>query len=284
MAPHDDLAINQATTRPQWSLAEAIDGYAKAGIRGIGIWPDKLAECGLAAARRLLGRTGLRVTSYCAGEMVVDRAGKPQNTDRNKRLIDEAAELGAVCLVCVVGGLPEGSLNLEAARMRAYDTLAALLPYARAAGVDLAIEPIHPMRAADVSCISTLAQANHICASLGAGAGIVVDAYHVWWDPQLAVELERARGRILLFQICDWLMATTTLANDRGMMGDGVIDLAGLHSLVRSAGFGGMCEVEIMSERNWWRRDPAEVVATCRSRFRSLLSQVGSLAPSPQAG
>jgi len=282
--PHDDLAINQATTRPQWSLAEAIDGYARAGIRGIGIWPDKLAECGMAEARRLLGRTGLSVTSYCAGEMVVDRTGKPQNTDRNKRLIDQAAELGATCLVCVVGGLPEGSHNLEAARKRACEALAGLLPYARAARVNLAIEPIHPMRAADVSCISTLAQANDICAALGAGAGIVVDAYHVWWDPQLAVELERARGRILSFQICDWLMATTTLANDRGMMGDGVIDLAGLHGLVRSTGFGGICEVEIMSEHNWWRRDPAEVVATCLSRFRSLQSQAGSLPPASQAG
>ena len=270
MRPDADLAINQATTRPQWSLVQAIEGYARAGIRGIGIWPDKLAECGMPEARRLLKSTGLAVTSYCVAEMSVDGAGNPQTMDWNRRHVDEAAELGAQCLVCVVGGLRAGSRNLAEARKRAYATLAALLPYARAAGVKLAVEPIHPMRAADVSCIATLAQANDVCATLGDGVGIVVDAYHVWWDPRLALELERARGRILSFQICDWLLATASLANDRGMMGDGIIDLAGLHTLVRANGFDGLCEVEIMSTRDWWRRDPAEVVATCLARFRSM--------------
>jgi sugar phosphate isomerase/epimerase len=265
------LAINQATTRRQWNLAEAIDGYARAGVRGIGIWPDKLAECGLAEARRLLDDAGLAVTSYCVGEMIVDSAGRPQAAERNRRLVDEAAALGAQCLVCVVGGLPRGGRDLANARQQARDGLAALLPHARSAGVRLAIEPIHPMRAADVSCINTLAQANDLCLELGEGVGVVIDAYHVWWDPDLAAELRRASGRIFSFQICDWLLPTTSLANDRGMMGDGIIDLRGLHAMVRAAGFTGYCEVEIMSERDWWQRDPDKLVAICQERFRSAL-------------
>jgi sugar phosphate isomerase/epimerase len=267
------LAINQATTRPQWSLAQAIDGYARAGIRGIGIWPDKLAECGLAQARRLIASTGLAVTSYCVGEMVVDRAGKLQTAERNRRLIDEASALSADCMVCVMGGLPAGSTSLDDARRRARDTMAELLPHARAAGISLAIEPIHPMRAADVSCINTLAQATDLARELGTGTGVAVDVYHVWWDPYLAAEIARAGSRILSFQLCDWLADTAALANDRGMMGDGVIPLARIYAMVRAAGYAGACEVEIMSERNWWRRAPDEVVSVCIERFRALLAE-----------
>jgi sugar phosphate isomerase/epimerase len=127
------------------------------------------------------------------------------------------------------------------------------------------------MRAADVSCINTLAQATDLALALGEGAGVVVDAYHVWWDPNLAAEIARAGSRILSFQLCDWLKDTAALANDRGMMGDGVIPLAEMHAMVRAAGFRGLCEVEIMSERNWWRRAPEEVVATCIERYRAIV-------------
>jgi len=272
MAP---FAINQATTRPQWSLAEAIAGYAKADISGIGIWPDKLRACGLAEARRLLDRHGMAVTSYAGGELFVDRRGAAQPADFARRLVDEAAALGAACLVCVVGGLAAGSRDIAGARARARDGLAGLLPYARAAGVPIAIEPVHPMRAAEVSCINTLAAANDLCDALGGaegggGIGIAVDAYHVWWDPALAAELARATGRILAFQICDWLAETRALADDRGMMGDGVIDLAAMLAAVRVAGFRGLPEVEIMSARDWWRRDPAEVVRVCVERFAEI--------------
>jgi sugar phosphate isomerase/epimerase len=265
-----DIAINQATTRPQWSLAQAIEGYAKAGIRGIGIWPDKLAECGMETARRMLRDARLRVTSYCAGEISVDRDGKYQTQERNLRLLDEAFSLGADCLVCVAGGLPEGSRDLAGGRARARDALAALLPRARAAGIPIGIEPIHPMRAADVSCVNTLEQALDLSIELGDGTGVVVDAYHVWWDPRLDAALERAAGRIVSFQLCDWLRETVAVANDRGMMGDGVIDLPRLHAAVRAAGYAGPAEVEIMSERDWWRRDPDEVVATCIQRCAAL--------------
>jgi sugar phosphate isomerase/epimerase len=265
-----NLAINQATTRPQWSLAQAIEGYARAGIRGIGVWPDKLAELGLAEARRRIAAAGLAVSSYAVGEIAVDRTGKSQTVERNRRMIDEAAALEADCMVCVLGGLPGGSNSLADARRRAQDVLSELLPPARAAGVPLAIEPIHPMRAADVSCINTLAQANDLALSLGSGAGVVVDAYHLWWDPNLAAEIARAGSRILSFQLCDWLRDTAALANDRGMMGDGVIPLAEIYAMVHAAGYRGLCEIEIMSERDWWRRAPDEVVATCIERFRAI--------------
>jgi sugar phosphate isomerase/epimerase len=273
-----ELSINQATTRPQWTLAQAIEGYARAGIAGIGVWPDKLAECGLAEARRRLAAAGLAVTSYNVGEVSVDRSGNPQTVARNLRMIDEAAALGAACMVCVMGGLLSGAPSLADARKRAHDMMAEILPYARAAGVPLAIEPIHPMRAADVSCISTLAQATDLSLALGGGTGVVIDAYHVWWDPALAAELKRAGDRILAFQLCDWLADTAALANDRGMMGDGVIPLPELYSMVWRVGYLGPYEVEIMSERNWWRRDPDEVVAVCIERFAALLSAVQRLA------
>jgi len=267
------LSINQATTRGQWSLAAAIEGYARAGIRGIGVWPDALAECGLGEARRRLADRGMAVTSYAGGELFVDQKGRFQPPDRARRLIDEAAALGAPCLVSVVGGLPAGSRDLAGARNRARDGLAALLPLARAAGVILAIEPVHPMRAAEVSCINTLGQANELCDALGEGAGIMIDAYHVWWDPALAAEIARAGRRIAGLQLCDWLVPTAALANDRGMMGDGVIDLAALFAMVRAAGYAGACEAEIMSDREWWRRDPDEVVAVCIERFARIADE-----------
>jgi sugar phosphate isomerase/epimerase len=278
VAAPPELAINQATTRPQWTLAQAIEGYARAGIAGIGIWPDKLVECGLAEARRHLVAAGMAVTSYGVGEIAVDRTGQPQTPARNRQMIDEAAALGAGCMVCVMGGLPRGSPSLADTRKRAADMMSEILPHARAAGVPLAIEPIHPMRAADVSCISTLAQATDLSLALGAGTGVVIDAYHVWWDPNLAAEAKRAGERILAFQLCDWLADTAALANDRGMMGDGVIALAELYAMVRRVGYDGPCEVEIMSERNWWRRDPDEVVAVCIERFRALRAAAGTTA------
>jgi sugar phosphate isomerase/epimerase len=266
------LAINQATTRPQWTLKEAIAGYAKAGVRGIGVWPDKLRECGLAEAKRRLAESGLVVSSYAGGELFVKRDGAVQPDDVAHRLVDEAAEIKADCLVCVVGGLPAGSRDIAGARMRARDRLAALLPRARAAGVPLAIEPVHPMRAADVSCINTLDAALDLCDALGTGVGVAVDAYHVWWDPALSAAIARAKGRIVSFQLCDWLAEMRALMDDRGMPGDGIIDLSALTKQVQAAGFTGLPEIEIMSARDWWKRDPNEAVRICVQRFAAIRS------------
>jgi sugar phosphate isomerase/epimerase len=266
------LSINQATTRPQWSLREAIEGYAAAGVGAISVWPDKLAECGIANARRLLDDNGMAVTSYCAGGLFA-AAGQPfgpRPLDACRRLLDDAAAIGAACMVSVVTTLEAERKDLEEARRRVADALGVLADHARAVEVPLAIEPVHPMLAGELCCINTLSQANELCDALGAGAGIALDLYHVWWDPDLEAEISRAGERILVFQICDWLRQTVALRNDRGMMGDGVIDIAGIRRLVEDSGYRGYCDVEVMSERQWWRRPAEEVVATCVERFQTV--------------
>jgi len=167
----------------------------------------------------------------------------------------------------VVGGLPEGSTDLHDARRMVHDGIAEILPHARSSGVPLAIEPLHPMAAAERSCVNTMAHANDLCDELGGGVGIALDVYHVWWDPALEDEIRRAGGdRILGFHISDWLVPTKDLFLDRGMMEDGVIDLQRIQDWVESVGYRGFCEVEIFSESNWWLEDPAEVVRVCMDR------------------
>jgi sugar phosphate isomerase/epimerase len=164
-----------------------------------------------------------------------------------------------------VGGLPPGSKDLISARKKIYDGIAAILPEARKAGVPLAIEPLHPMQAAERACVNTLEQALDLCDLFQEGIGVAVDVYHVWWDPKLQSQVQRAGRRILGYHICDWLVPTRDLLNDRGMMGDGVIDLASIKSSIEQAGYTGFQEVEIFSER-WWARDPDEVLEICKAR------------------
>jgi sugar phosphate isomerase/epimerase len=200
-----------------------------------------------------------------------DAAGRQKAIEDNRRAIDEAAAIGARCLVLVAGGLPPGSKDIAGARAQVRDGIATILPHARAARMPLAIEPLHPMTAADRCVVSTLDQALDLCDELGDGTGVAVDVYHVWWDPALAAAIARARGRILTYHVCDWLVPTTDLVNDRGMMGDGVIDLRGIRALVEAAGYVGHCDVEIFSARNWWARDPAEVLQVAIDRYRSVV-------------
>jgi sugar phosphate isomerase/epimerase len=267
------LAINQATTQPQWTLRQAIAGYARHGIRGIATWREKVQECGLREAARLLAENGMTVTGHCRGGMfpAADAAGRQAALDENRRAVDEAASLGARCLVLVVGGLPPRSKDLAGARAQVRDAIGALLPHARAAGVPLALEPLHPMYAADRACVNTLAQANDLCDDLGDGLGIALDVYHVWWDPDLERQIRRAGPRILAFHLCDWLVPTTDLLLDRGMMGDGVIDLPRIRGWVEAAGYRGFREVEIFSRDNWWKRDPDEVVRVCKERYQTAV-------------
>lgn len=268
------LSINQATTRAQWSLEQAIAGYAKQNVRGIAIWRDKLAECGVPRAASALKAAGMTVTGLCRGGMfpAADKAGRQAAIDDNKRAVDEAVGVGAQCLVLVVGGLAPGSKDIAGARSQVRDGIAAMLPYARSAGMPVAIEPLHPMYAADRACVNTMKQANDLCDELGHGLGIAVDVYHVWWDPELEREIRRAgKQRILAFHVCDWLVPTTDLLLDRGMMGDGVIDIRKIRGWVEDVGYDGFAEVEIFSANNWWKRDPDEVVLICAERHRSVV-------------
>lgn len=269
----EKLAINQATTMKQWTLREAIEGYAAKDIHGISVWRDKLAECGVDEAARILKDNGMTVTGVCRGGMFPanDDAGRKAALDENHRAVDEAAAIDAQCLVMVCGGLPDGSKDMIDARNQVADGLAAMLPHARDAGVPVAIEPLHPMTAADRACVNTLEHALDLCDALGDGMGVAVDCYHVWWDPKLEEQIARAGSRILGFHVCDWLVPTVDLVWDRGMMGDGVIDIPRIRGWVEDAGYRGFNEVEIFSERNWWQRDPIEVVDTCIERYQHFV-------------
>ncbi|HUN51538.1 MAG TPA: TIM barrel protein, partial [Candidatus Sulfotelmatobacter sp.] len=171
------LSINLATVRQQWSLAQAVEGCARAGVSAIAPWRDQLQACGVARGARLIRDAGMRVSGHCRGGMfpAADAAGRQAALDDNRRAVDEAVAIGAACLVLVVGGLPPGSKDLAGARAQVRDGLAALLPHARAAGMPLAIEPLHPMYAADRACVNTLAHANDLCDELGEGMGLAVD-------------------------------------------------------------------------------------------------------------
>lgn len=271
MVGPEGMSLNTATVREQWTLRQCIEGCVRHGIAGIAPWRDKLAACGVAEAAGLIADHGLTVTGLCRGGLfpATDAAGRQAALDENRRAVDEAAAIGARCLVLVAGGLPPGSKDIAGARSQVRDGIAALLAHARAAGVPLAIEPLHPMYAADRACINTMAQANALCDELGDGLGIAVDVYHVWWDPDLAREIARAGGRILAFHVCDWLVPTTDLLLDRGMMGDGVIDIPAIRTMVEATGFRGLAEVEIFSAENWWRRDADEVMRTIVERCRA---------------
>jgi len=281
------LSINWATVREQMSHLQLCEALARRGVGGISAWREPVLEIGVKPAARAIRDAGLTVTGYCRAGLFSNqgRAGFRAALDDNRRALDEAAELGARCLVMIAGGLMPGSRDLPQARAMMTEGIAELLPHARAAGVPLAIEPLHPMYAADRCTMSTLAQANDLCEEMdqagltgrdgnSAGAiGVAIDVYHVWWDPALAAEIARSgrNGHILAFHVCDWLVPTTDLLLDRGMMGDGVIDLRGIRATVEAAGFDGLCEVEIFSRDNWWRKSADVVIDTCIDRFRTVV-------------
>lgn len=267
------LSINTATVRKQWSLDQIIEGCARHQIHGISPWRDQVQALGLQKSAQLIRSNELAVSGYCRGGMFpgIDEAARRAADDDNRRAVDEALALNAACLVLVVGGLPGESKDIAGARSQVRDGLGRLLEYSRKAGMPLAIEPLHPMYAADRACVNTLEQANDLCDELGDnGLGIAVDLYHTWWDPKFYAEIERAgRKRILGFHICDWLVPTRDLLLDRGMMGDGVIDIRAARQAVEALGYEGAHEVEIFSEHNWWQRDPDTVLETCKARHQS---------------
>ncbi|WP_435123445.1 sugar phosphate isomerase/epimerase family protein [Micromonospora tulbaghiae] len=263
------LSLNQHTTR-RWSVAQAVDGCVRAGIPAIGLWREPVAEIGVPAAARLVTDSGLRVSSLCRGGFLTaaDEAGRAEALADNRRAIDEAAALRAACLVLVVGGLPPGSRDLPGARRRVADALAELAPYAGERGVRLALEPLHPMYCADRAVLSTLGQALDLAEAFPAEqVGVVVDTFHVWWDPDVWRQIARAGTRIASFQVCDFL---TPLPADvllgRGMMGDGHIDFPPLRRAVEAAGYTGDVEVEIFNAEVW-ATDPDRVLATMTARY-----------------
>lgn len=269
------FSLNQATIKHA-SLEEAVRVTAAAGIESFGPWREPVVEFGVAAAAQLIADAGLRVSTLCrAGFFTMpEGAERRASIDDNRRAIDEAAVLGALVLVLVAGGLPPESRDLVGARQRVADAIAELAPHAQAAGVQLAIEPLHPMYVADRAVVSTLGQALDLAAAFDPRVvGVVVDAFHVWWDPELAVQVARAgrEGRIATYQVCDFV---TPIAADallsRGIPGDGHIDFAALTAMVSAAGYTGDIECEVFRQEVW-DADPREVARRSRESYEHLV-------------
>lgn len=260
------LSLNQATTE-RWSLREAVEGCARAGIPYIGLWRHKIAETGLEESARIVRDAGMRVSSVCRGGMfpAATAAERQQRLDDNRRAIDEAAALGADVLVLVCGPAPDR--DIAAARAMVADGIAAIAPYAAERGVTLGIEPLHPMFAADRSVVTTLAQALDMAEQINTPyVGVVIDVYHVWWDPDVYRQIARAAGRIAGFHVNDWIVPLPDPLMGRGMMGDGVIEIRKLRAAVDAAGYSGPIEVEIFNEA--LRARPGdEVLALMKERF-----------------
>jgi sugar phosphate isomerase/epimerase len=255
-APLTDLSrlcVHTITTKP-WPVEEAARQFSKAGIGGITVWRDALAGRNIRQTGQMLREHNLQVVSLCRGGFFphVDAAGRQLALDDNRRAIDEAAALGAPHVVLVCGAVPGQSL--EESRKQIRDGIAAVLPHAQEVRVKLAIEPLHPMYADSRSAVNTLAQANDMAEELASPwVGVAVDVYHLWWDPTLETEIYRSgrNGHLLAFHICDWKTPTTDLLNDRGLMGEGCINLRQIRGWVEKAGFTGFNEAEIFSNRYW---------------------------------
>jgi sugar phosphate isomerase/epimerase len=265
------LSIHTMTTKP-WSLAQSADAFARAGIGGITVWRQHLEPYGPSAGARLLRDAGLACTALCRGGFFPagDEQGRQAAIEDNRRAIADAQALGAPMVVLVCGAVP--GLPLRDARAMIEDGIRAIEPDARAAGVILAIEPLHPQYAADRSAITTLAEARRLCERIASPwVKIALDVYHVWWDPEVDEEIARcgAAGLTVGFHLCDWRVPTRDPLNDRAIMGEGVIEVADLRRRVRSAGFSGYDEVEIFSTE-LWAQDQHAVLARIIAAYQRL--------------
>jgi sugar phosphate isomerase/epimerase len=258
------LSLNQITV-DQLRLDDAIAGCERFGIPWIAPWRHKVEEVGVDKAARMLRDSGLKVSSLCRGGFFPGTENeRAARLDDNRRAVDEAAELGADVLVLVCGGAPDGDLGR--AREMVREGIAGLVPYAEAAGVRLGIEPLHPMFAADRSVVVTLGQANELASLFDPQVvGVVIDVYHVWWDPALDEEIQRAGGRILGYHVSDWTVPTPEFLAGRGLMGDGVIELPRIRSAVEAAGYSGPIEVEVLNRKLWTKPSDDVLRAVVRS-------------------
>lgn len=249
------LCIHTITTKP-WAVERAIDNYAAAGVMGITVWRQWLDGRNPHAIGERIRAVGLTAVSLCRGGFFPAATASDRQIaiEDNLRTIDEAAAIGAPLIVLVCGAAPD--VPLPEARNQIRDGIEAVLPHAAASGIKLSIEPLHPMYADSRSAINTLRQANDLCATIASPwLGVVVDVYHLWWDPDLESEITRSgrSGWLHAFHICDWLTPTVDLLNDRGIMGEGCIPIRQIRGWVDATGFDGFYEVEIFSQRHWAR-------------------------------
>ncbi|MAS95656.1 MAG: xylose isomerase [Verrucomicrobiales bacterium] len=256
LTDHSKLCVHTITTKP-WSVEESMDKYTEAGIGGITVWRQWLEGRDIAKVGDQLRDRNLEIVSLCRGGFFPSKTepGLKEAIEDNKLAIREAAELGAPLIVLVCGAVP--GQPLEESRKQIADGIAAVLPLAEEHNIKLAIEPLHPMYADDRSAINTMASANEVCDQLNHPlAGIAADVYHIWWDPDLEeqIRITGEKDRLFAFHICDWMTPTADLLNDRGLMGEGCIDIPGIRAMVEATGFDGFNEVEVFSDR-WWSQD-----------------------------
>jgi sugar phosphate isomerase/epimerase len=265
------LCIHTITTKP-WGIEDAARNYSSAGVKGITVWRDALNGRNIRQTGKMLRNSGLSVVSLARGGFFpnTNTAKRQAALDDNRKAIEEAFELGTEKIVLVCGADPGQSLSES--RKQIFDGISAVIPYAQAAGVKLAIEPLHPMYADTRSAINTLAQANDMAEKLDSQVvGMAVDVYHLWWDPDLEKEIARCgrNNKLLAFHICDWKSPTVDMLNDRGLMGEGCIPVRKIRSWVEEAGFNGFIEVEIFSNI-YWKQDQNEFLKKIVSAYKEF--------------
>jgi sugar phosphate isomerase/epimerase len=263
-APLSRLCVHTITTKPL-PLVVAVEAYRKIGASGITVWRDALTG----DSKKILDGSGLKVVSLCRGGFfpAVSEGDRQKALDDNRRAIDEAHSIGAPLVVLVCGAVPK--MALAEGRKQIMEGIASLIPYAKAAGVKLGIEPLHPMYADSRSAVNTLGQANDIVEKLASPwVGVALDVIHVWWDDRLESEIARCGklGAIFAFHVCDWRTPMREMLNDRGLMGEGCIPIRQIRSWVEKAGFNGMIEVEIFSTE-FWQGDQAEFLRKIRAAY-----------------
>ena len=269
------LALNTATLGHNldghgagWSPEQVIDACAARGFGGVVFWRREIGARAVEIGNRARA-AGLQVAGLCRTPYLT--GSEAGHDDEIKASIDMAAGLGAAVLTVVTGGTDPGTKGILDSQKRLADRLHVIEPYASQRGVTLALEPLNPMFGGNRTCLMTVRDALNVCDMVGsANVGIAVDVYHVWWDTTLAETLATAAGRVLGYHLCDWLENTSDMLLDRGMMGDGVADLRAIRAAVEVTGYRGLCEVEIFSAKNWWKRPPEEVLDRLVERFRTV--------------
>ena len=262
------LCVHTLTNKP-WNLRQCVENYSAAGIHGITIWRNVLEGQNLTDAKKLLNDHKMEVVSIARGGFFpsIEKSIRNKAIDDNLLAIEQAAAVGAPVIVLVCGA--DGKQSLNKSRDQIKEGIIKILPEAKAAGVKLAIEPLHPMYAGDRSAINTLAQANEMAEEINSVfVGVAVDVYHLWWDNNLQQEIKRcgANGNLLAFHICDWNVPTTDFLNDRGLMGDGCIDVPKIRSWIEETGFDGYNEVEIFSDK-YWANDQIEYIEKIKNAY-----------------
>jgi sugar phosphate isomerase/epimerase len=273
-AANHQFAFNQATFGWNLPFVDFVSVVAESGAGGVGVWSDRLGGLSPEEAHRRIEDAGLRITALNRGGFFVAGSadGRRRAIDETLRQIDIACRIGTAVLLVVPGGMSDEVRDIERARDQVREGLAAVAAHASAAGVRLGIEPFHPALTASRGVINTLDSALDLCDGLGPPLGVVLDIYHLWWDPNVRAAIARAGDRILGHHLCDWKLQPVDVLTDRAIMGDGVADVVGITRAARRAGYSGLLEIEIFSRDDLWRRPAREVASLCLERARDCVA------------